>query len=265
MRRLTKPFLRVTRKSSSATSVSGLNTAYARLRQRVPGHGWQTIVASKEAEPAAAKIVFKMNEDERWQARFARSVVFSFFPRGYPETVKPTYLPYVTWTSVGLLSGRVQSVLATQAALFTAGLGAGAIPMAVAVQWVLKDGVGHLGAIVYAASVNTKFDSDAKRYRFHSTCALTVADLIAVLMPLWPQHFFIMASLSSATSSVANLAQVAARARIMSSFALAGNLADCVRAGQTQSKLMSVLGANDDDNINVTAAFIHVLGDAIQS
>ena len=103
-------------------------------------------------------------------------------------------------------------------------------------------GVGHLGAIAYAASVNTKFDSDAKRYRYNSTVALTIADFVAVLMPLAPQHFFVLASLSSTTSSIANLAQVAARARIMSSFALAGNLADCVRAGQTQGKLMSVLG-----------------------
>lgn len=46
----------------------------------------------------------------------------------------------------------------------------------------------------------------------------------------------------SATSSVANLAHVAARARVMSSFAARGNLADCVRAGQTQGKLMSLLG-----------------------
>ena len=144
--------------------------------------------------------------------------------------------------SVSLLTGRMQSVLATQAALFAAGLSAGAIPMAVAVQWVLKDGVGHAGAIVYAASVNTKFDSDAKRYRFHSTSLLTLADAVAVMMPLVPQHFFLLASISSATSSIANLVQVSARARIMSSFAVQGNLADCVRAGQTQGKLMSLVG-----------------------
>ena len=41
---------------------------------------------------------------------------------------------------------------------------------------------------------------------------------------------------------VAGIAQAAARARIMAAFALEGNLADCTRAGQTQSKLMSILG-----------------------
>ena len=47
------------------------------------------------------------------------------------------------------MSGRVQSVLATQAALFAIGVGAGAVPMAAAIQWVLKDGVGHAAAIGY--------------------------------------------------------------------------------------------------------------------
>lgn len=41
---------------------------------------------------------------------------------------------------------------------------------------------------------------------------------------------------------MAGLAQMAARARIQASFARQGNLADCARAGQTQAKLMGLLG-----------------------
>ena len=66
-----------------------------------------------------------------------------------------------------------------QASLFAIGLGAGAVPMAAAIQWVLKDGVGHLGAIAYATAVNTRFDADAKRHRFRSGVAATAADAIA--------------------------------------------------------------------------------------
>ena len=60
-------------------------------------------------------------------------IAVSMLPSGYPASVTPSYPRYVAWTCVGLLSGRIQSVLATQAALFTIGLGAGAIPMAAAV------------------------------------------------------------------------------------------------------------------------------------
>ena len=140
------------------------------------------------------------------------------------------------------MTGRVQGVLATQAALYTVGVGAGAVPISAAVQWVLKDGVGHAAAIGYGTAINTRFDADAKRYRFQSTCALTVADIIACSMPFYPQHFFVMASAASAMSTTANVAQTASRARIMASFARRGNLADCVRCGQAHAKLMSLVG-----------------------
>jgi hypothetical protein len=163
-------------------------------------------------------------------------------PRGFPHSVTPNYLRYAQWTAVGLVAGRVQSVLATQAALLAVGVGAGAIPLAATIQWLLKDGVGHAAAIVYASVVSTRFDADAKRFRFQATCALTFADFLAVCMPLAPQHFLAMASVSAATSSIAHIAQASSRARIMAAFARRGNLADCTRAGQTQSKIASLVG-----------------------
>ena len=82
-----------------------------------------------------------------WQLR--RNVARVLLPKGFPHSVTENYLAYVQWASVGMVSGRVQSVLATQAALFAIGLGAGSIPMAAAMQWVLKDGIGHAGVLVY--------------------------------------------------------------------------------------------------------------------
>ena len=41
-------------------------------------------------------------------------------------------------------------MLSTQALLYSVGLGAGAIPTAAAVNWVLKDGLGQLGGVVRA-------------------------------------------------------------------------------------------------------------------
>lgn len=160
------------------------------LLQRVPGRGWQAVIM----DPATLSST--LAPQPSLLRRAWEGLAVGFVPSEFPDSVTSGYLAYVRWTCLGLLSGRIQSVLATQAALFTIGLGAGAIPMAAAVQWILKDGVGHAGAIVYAAAVNTRFDADAKRYRFQATIALTLADTLAVLMPLVPQHFFVMASLS---------------------------------------------------------------------
>ena len=247
---------------SAPASSSGPPAGSAQLlRQRVPGRGWQALWLDSETEtgvacegtgpfrrrrPPGSAGSAPMTTSEAMADWALRSIAIGFLPSGALRTVGCTvhdnYMTYVRWTAVSLLSGKMQAVLATQATLFAVGLGAGSIPMAAAVQWVLKDGFGHGGAIVYAALVNTKFDADAKRYRFHATCALTVADAMAAGLPLVPQHFLLLASISSAVGSIANLAHVAARARVMASFAKVGNLADCVRAGQTQSKLMSLGG-----------------------
>lgn len=233
------------------------------LKQRVPGRGWQAVwpdpaaasgIACEGTGPlrrrqppfstGAARCTDPSTIADEMTEWLIRSAVIGFLPSGYPRTVSDSYTTYVKWTAVSLLAGKMQAVLATQATLFAIGLGTGSIPMAAAVQWVLKDGFGHAGAIVYASAVSTRFDADAKRYRFHATCALTVSDAIAATLPLVPHHFLLLASLSSAIGSIANLAHVAARARVMASFARVGNLADCVRAGQTQSKLMSLAGTS---------------------
>jgi len=83
-------------------------------------------------------------------------------------------------------------VLSMQALLYAIGLGAGlwcgvvfsdlillivftgAIPLAATVNWVLKDGLGQLGGVLYGAIYGTHFDDDPKRHRFYAVVALQV-------------------------------------------------------------------------------------------
>lgn len=53
----------------------------------------------------------------------------------------------------GSLVGSANGVLSTQALLYAMGLGAGAIPLAAALNWIIKDGVGQIGGIVFARYV----------------------------------------------------------------------------------------------------------------
>jgi len=168
----------------------------ATLRQKIPGHGWRTItcelsaghqLAYRDTDENVTDVSSSSSQAGMTSLALAlqRNASQALLPRGFPESVRHNYLQYAKWTALGVLCGRVQCVLATQAALFAVGLGGGAIPMAAAIQWVLKDGVGHAAAIVYATSVNTRFDGDAKRFRFQSTVAITLADFISVTMPFF--------------------------------------------------------------------------------
>ena len=224
-----RPLLRRASASSAALRAgrSRLSSGSSTLRQRVPGRGWQKLwldssaplgvlcegtgpfrrvppAADGSADGAAPLPSHALALLAEWSYHSLR---IALLPRGYPTSVTDNYMSYVQWTALALLTGRIQSVLATQAALVAVGLGAGAIPVAATVQWILKDGVGHLAAIGYASAVNTRFDADARRFRYQSTCALSLADFIAAAMPLWPHHFLLLASISSATKSIASIAQ----------------------------------------------------------
>jgi len=62
---------------------------------------------------------------------------------------------------------------------------------------VIKDGLGHLGGVFYAAFVSDRFDSEPKRHRLRSVLAMQAASLLELVTPLWPNMFLLIASLSN--------------------------------------------------------------------
>ena len=157
MKRLSR---RVTARAASHIAANHGGGGVA-LWQRVPGSDrWRSLDGGPSPPRAGPS--------RRSGLREAQSALEAvLLPCDFPHSVGPGYLRYVQWTSIGLVTGKVESILATQAALFAVGVGAGAVPMAAAIQWVLKDGVGHAAAIGYATVVNTRFDADARRFGRH--------------------------------------------------------------------------------------------------
>jgi hypothetical protein len=54
----------------------------------------------------------------------------------------------------------------------------GALPLAAAINWVLKDGLGQLGGVLYGTLFGTKFDHDPKRQRYLALVALQVGNTL---------------------------------------------------------------------------------------
>lgn len=79
-------------------------------------------------------------------------VITTFLPNGYPETVGDQYMKFTVVANLGAMAFTTMSFLSTQS-LFVA-LGSSmnhANVAAAAYQWVLKDGIGQLGAILFAS------------------------------------------------------------------------------------------------------------------
>ena len=173
-------------------------------------------------------------------ARITRAVVL---PVGYPNSVSPSYLGFVKYSVAQVSLIALTRILSTQAMLLAVGIGqSGVLPIAAVINWVLKDGLGHLGSIIVGTRVNTKFDSDPKRFKFMSVYLGQGANLLGILSLVHPPIFLLLTTLGSTLSRIATLSFTSSRARIYENFSRAGNLGDLIRCSQAQSTLATMAG-----------------------
>ena len=231
------------------------SSVIVRQRQRVGVlglFGWRSIVLRSMNESACPGRTRYTRIHEQSVTR--RSVVSAdcgmwilvqriFLPVGYPSSVRDSYTRFIRLNMAQVVFISLSRVLSTQAMLLAVGLGqGGALPIAAVMNWLLKDGLGHVGSILVGTSINTKFDSDPKRYKFVSVSLGQLANLFGILSLARPGMFLALTSLSSALSRVGTLAFTSSRARIYENFSAAGNIGDLMRCSQAQSTLATILG-----------------------
>ena len=172
-----------------------------------------------------------------------RHITQHLLPVGYQGgSVHKSYYRYVGYHSVAAVAGAVVMVFSTQSMLYAAGLGAGAIPVAAALSWVLKDGLGQFGGVLFASFVNKNFDSDPKRHRFLAGLTLDFAAFLETLTLFFPTMFLPLAAAANCGKNVSFLAASASRASIHNTLAASGNLADITAKAGSQTTVASAIG-----------------------
>jgi hypothetical protein len=107
--------------------------------------------------------------------RATRQVQAFFLPTGYPNSVGGNYIQYTMWQAVTNFATTANGVLASTFLLYSVGLGAGAIPTAGALNWVLKDGLGQMGTLLFGKAIAHNFDIHSKSWYFLSFVLLSIA------------------------------------------------------------------------------------------
>jgi len=173
-------------------------------------------------------------------ARFLKKV---FLPVDYPTSVTQNYLHFIQYTASQIFFSHMSRVLATQAMLLAVGVGGReTVPMAAVTAWVMKDGIGHLVAIVVSTLINQRFDSDPKRFRFQAAALGKFADSVSILTLQWPQYFLALSALGGAFSRLSISTGGSSRAKVYESFARLGNLGDIMRCSSAQATAAQLLG-----------------------
>ncbi|KAJ3296477.1 hypothetical protein HK104_001570 [Borealophlyctis nickersoniae] len=193
--------------------------------------------------PTAAKQDAQTGILSRILLNIRDKLVIGFLPRGYPHSVTPDYTPYTVYQFLHSVTGTLTGTLSTQALLQALGLGAGAaVGLAATTNWIIKDGFGLLGGVIYAGWMGNRFDSSPKRYRFIASLSIQAATFAELLTPLMPHLFLPMASLSNIGKNIGWLASSATKASMHKGFLREDNLGDVTAKAGAQGTAAGVVG-----------------------
>uniref|UniRef100_A0A4W4G751 RUS family member 1 n=1 Tax=Electrophorus electricus TaxID=8005 RepID=A0A4W4G751_ELEEL len=162
----------------------------------------------------------------------ARTLKSVFLPQGYPESVSEDYLRYQIWDTMQAFSSSLSGTLATQASLRGVGVGSQEATVAAAtVTWLLKDGTGMLGRIMFAWLKGLFAD-----------VLNDMAMFVEIAAPYFPPVFTLILCIAGVFKSIVGVAGGATRAALTVHQARRNNMADISAKDGSQETLVNLAG-----------------------
>eukprot|EP00177_Eucheuma_denticulatum_P006390 GFKZ01011663.1.p1 GENE.GFKZ01011663.1~~GFKZ01011663.1.p1 ORF type:complete len:746 (+),score=74.12 GFKZ01011663.1:182-2419(+) len=184
----------------------------------------------------------RMNFKERWQEFWRRRRLF-FIRSFFPEDVTPDYYSFTAWRFSQRCVSATIGVFGTSSLLFALGIRSGRIGQAAVISWVLKDGLGRVGKMVWAGSMGKDFDVDPKRWRFRSAMLYAMGNGLEIVTQIFPASFLVFATLANSMKQVSMLTASATRNAMYRSFGdRSQNIANITAKGEAQIVVADLIG-----------------------
>lgn len=184
----------------------------------------------------------RMNFNERWQEFWRRRRLF-FIRSFFPEDVTPDYYSFTAWRFSQRCVSATIGVFGTSSLLFALGIRSGRIGQAAVISWVLKDGLGRVGKMVWAGSMGKDFDVDPKRWRFRSAMLYAMGNGLEIVTQIFPASFLVFATLANSMKQVSMLTASATRNAMYRSFGdRSQNIANITAKGEAQIVVADLIG-----------------------
>ncbi|XP_058089963.1 protein root UVB sensitive 6-like [Magnolia sinica] len=170
---------------------------------------------------------------------FVRSYVV---PEGFPDSVTPSYVPYMSWRALKHFFGGAMGVFTTQTLLNSVGMSRNrATSGAVAINWILKDGAGRVGKMLFARQ-GKKFDYDLKQLRFAGDLLMELGAGVELATAAVPHLFLPLACAANVVKNVAAVTSTSTRTPIYKAFARGENIGDVTAKGECVGNIADLLG-----------------------
>ncbi|XP_053550361.1 RUS family member 1 [Bombina bombina] len=170
-------------------------------------------------------------------------LVALLLPHGFPHSVSEDYLEYQCWDTLQAFSSSVTGSLATHALLRGSGVGdSTATVTAATVTWLLRDGTGMVGRILFAWMKGSQLDCDAKRWRLFADLLNDFAIFMEIVAPVFPSVFTLTVCAAGVCKCIVGVAGGATRAALTVHQARRDNMADVCAKDGSQETLVNLGG-----------------------
>lgn len=169
----------------------------------------------------------------------------TFLPIGFPSSIPPDYLPYQFWNLLQDLCSYLRGILAARAVLISMGVGRSeATAYQAILQWLLRDGAGLVGGLLFTSLTSYNFGQNVKVWRLFADMINNVGITLDMLAPLLPyQACALILCIASICKSLCGVAAGATGAAINAHFgSLFNNNADIVAKNAAQHNLVTLIG-----------------------
>ncbi|KAF5298063.1 hypothetical protein FQA39_LY11831 [Lamprigera yunnana] len=172
-----------------------------------------------------------------------------FLPHGYPDSVSEDYFNYQIWDTLQAFCSTITGTFTTQAILKSVGVGdAQATPFAAALTWIMKDGTGMIGRILFAWWKGNCLDADCKKWRLCADILNDIAMFLELLVPYIGHFSLQILCITTSMKAVVGVAGSATRASITQHQAIQGNMAD-----------VSAKDGSQETCVNLIASFVGII------
>ncbi|KAJ3145828.1 hypothetical protein HDU89_006880 [Geranomyces variabilis] len=167
-----------------------------------------------------------------------------FLPVGYPQSVHQVYAKVHIYQFLETFIWSAVSVLCSQAMLSSIGVGStAAAGGAVAIQWILKDGIGEIGKLFFIQRFARSFDSHPKTWKMIGEVSSLSGAFLQLCTVVAPSHWFLgLASVGYALRSIHFSIWGATHMTFTRNFALQGNVGDLVAKDDSQMSVAHLGG-----------------------
>lgn len=161
-------------------------------------------------------------------SRSISRLISILLPNGFPNSVSSDYIEYQIWDTIQAFCSTITGAFSTHEILKSVGVGNETRTILSATfVWLLKDGCGHIGKIVFAWWKGCELDINSKKWRIRADIMNDVASAIETLiLPNCLNHVTIILCITSLIKSLVGVAGSATRAALTLHHAIRNNFAD---------------------------------------